>query len=67
MVCSDALKQKGYQIQQYVLEGIIVIENFKYRWNPYKEYLYLIDQQKNFRSQAESNLNLELTKFFKRI
>jgi hypothetical protein len=67
MICCDVMKQKKYNVQQYVLEGVTVIENFKYRWNPYKEYLYLINQQNDFRSQAESNLNLELTKFFENI
>jgi hypothetical protein len=61
------MKQKNHQIQQYVLEGMIVTENFKYRWNPYKNFLYLINHQNNFRSQAESNLNLELVKFSKKI
>jgi len=67
MICCNIMKQKGYQIQQYVLEGIIVTENFKYRWNLYKDFLYLINHQNNFRSQAESNLNLELVEFSKKI
>jgi hypothetical protein len=67
MICCNIMKQKNHQIQQYVLEGMIVTENFKYRWNPYKNFLYLINHQNNFRSQAESNLNLELVKFSKKI
>jgi hypothetical protein len=67
MICCDIMKQKGYNPQQYILEGITVIENFKYRWNPYKDYLYLIDKQDQFRKQAESNLNNELQNFINRI
>jgi hypothetical protein len=67
MVCCDILKQKQYGVKQYILEGITVIENFKYRWNPYKDFLYLIDKQDQFRKQAESNLNGELQNFINRI
>ena len=67
MICCGLMKQKGYNVQQYVLDGSIVIENFKYRWNPYKDYLYLIDKQVEFRKQAEDNLNLELQNFIDKI
>jgi hypothetical protein len=67
MICCDIMKQKGYNVQQYVLENSIVIENFKYRWNPYKNYLSLIDKQNEFRKQAEDNLNKELQEFIKKI
>jgi len=66
MICCDILKQKGHDVQQYVLENTAVIENFKYRWNPYKNYLYLINRQDEFRHQAESNLNLEIQNFINR-
>jgi hypothetical protein len=65
MICCDIMKQKGYNPQQYVLENSIVIENFKYRWNPYKDYLYLINRQDEFRTQAENNLNIEIQNFIK--
>jgi len=67
MICCNMLKQKGYGIQQYVLDGTTVIENFKYRWDPYKKYLYLINKQDEFRTQAEKNLNLELQNFINKI
>jgi hypothetical protein len=67
MICCDIMKQKGYNPQQYVLENSIVIENFKYRWNPYKDYLYLINKQDEFRTQAENNLNVEVQNFIKTI
>ena len=67
MICCDIMKQKGYNIQQYVLENSIVIENFKYRWNPYKNYLYLINKQDEYRTQAEANLSNEIKNFINKI
>jgi hypothetical protein len=67
MICCDIMKQKGYNIQQYILEETTIIENFKYRWNPYKSYLYLIDKQDEFRKQAENNLQIEIQNFINRI
>jgi hypothetical protein len=67
MLCCNIMKQKGYDIQQYVLEGMIVAENIKYRWNPYSNLLYLIDKQNEFKKQAENNLSKELTFFTNKI
>lgn len=67
MVCCDILKQKGYNVQQYVLENTIVIENFKYRWDPYKDFLYLINRQAEFRAKAEGNLQIEIQNFINKI
>ena len=67
MICCGILKQKGYDIQQYVLENTIVIENFKYRWNPYKDFLYSINKQDEFRKQAEDSMNKEITNFINKI
>jgi hypothetical protein len=67
MICCKMMKQKNYTVQQYVLTNTIVIENFKYRWNPYKNYLSLIDKQVEFRTQAENNLQLEIQNFINRI
>jgi hypothetical protein len=67
MICCNIMKQKKYPIQQYILTDTIVIENFKYRWNPYKNYLYLINKQDEFRKQAENNLNSEIQNFINKI
>jgi hypothetical protein len=67
MICCDIMKQKGYNIQQYVLENSIIIENFKYRWNPYKNFLYSINKQDEFRKQAELNIQNEIQNFINRI
>jgi hypothetical protein len=67
MICCDIMKQKEYNIQQYVLENAVVIENFKYRWNPYNDFLYLINKQDEYRLQAESNLHPEIQNFINKI
>jgi hypothetical protein len=67
MVCCDILKQKEYNVQQYVLENTVVIENFKYRGNPYKDFLYSINRQDEYRSQAEANFSNEIKNFINKI
>ena len=67
MTYCEILKQKGIKIQQYVLEGILVAENYKYRWNPYKNYLYLIDKRNEFKQQAQINFNKEITNIYNQL
>jgi hypothetical protein len=67
MICCDVMKSKNYDVAQYVLENNIVIENIKYRLEPYKKFLYLIDKQAEFRTQAENNLQLEINNFINKI
>jgi hypothetical protein len=67
MVCCNLMKQKNYPVQQYILTDTIVIENFKYRWDPYKNYLSLIDKQIEFRTQAEFNFPSEIQNFINKI
>ena len=67
MVCCNIMKEKEINVQQYVLEGTIIIENFKYRWDPYKDLLNLINKQDEFRKQSKSNLTLEIQNFINKI
>ena len=57
------MKQKGIAVNQYIVDGLVVIENFKYRKNYHKDFLYLIDNQKEYRARAEANLSNELDNF----
>ena len=66
MQCCNILKQKGIEVNQYVVDGLVVVENFKYRRNYHKDFLYLIDNQKEYRAQAEYNLGKELYNFSKK-
>jgi hypothetical protein len=67
MACCNMLRQKGTNIQQYVLEGTLVAENYKYRWSPYENYLYSIDKQTEFRQQAQINFSKEITNMYNRL
>lgn len=67
MKCCDIMKHRGINVNQYVLDGLVVIENFKYRKNIHKDFLYLIDRQTEFRQVAESSLHMELNNFNNRI
>jgi hypothetical protein len=63
MTACSILKQKGYNINQWVINGEIIIENNKFRFNPYQDYLVNIDRKKEFLEQAHLNFNLELQKY----
>lgn len=63
MHCCELMKQKGISVQQYVLENLIVAENYKFRDNPYEDYLQIIDRKSQYRNIAETNMGLELRKF----
>jgi hypothetical protein len=60
------LKNQGYSINQYNLINEVIIENNKFRFNPYQNYLVNIDKREEFKSQAHNNFNLELQKYIKR-
>lgn len=67
MICCDILKNKGYNIKQYILENLIVTENNKYKQNPYQKYLSCQNLQSEFRTIAEQNLRKEINNFINRI
>ncbi len=72
MYCCSIMKQKGYDVQQFILEEVVVTENVKYRWNSYSDFLSSNDEmsearRKDFRQKAESNLAKEIENFANRI
>ena len=77
MVASNAMKEKGYDINQYTLEGLVCIENNKYSlydYNPYKGLIKDIsfenkgrDFKKEYKEKSHKNFNLELNKFKQKI
>ena len=67
MICCDIMKSNGYDISQYVLKNSVVTENNKYRELTYKKYLSVIDNQSNYRTKAENNMNIELQNFYKKL
>jgi hypothetical protein len=63
MMCCDVMKQKQLNPQQYVVGNLVVVENYKYRNNPYTPYLKIIDKKDEYRIQAENNFQIELNNF----
>lgn len=63
MSACTILKQKQVNIKQYVLEGEIIIENNKFRFNPYKDYLTVIDYREKFLNNAQTAFNVEIQKY----
>lgn len=77
MMASNIMKEKGYQVKQYILEGVVCIENYShslYKFNPYKEFiddLSLGNKGKEFKhnqkQQAHQNFQKELINFQNKI
>jgi len=77
MIGANMMKQKGYDVTQYILEGTICIENNKYtlyNYNPYDKFL--ADKsfenkgrtfKQGLRKKSNENFELELNKFRDRI
>lgn len=63
MYCSQIMKQNGEKINQFVLENEVIVEDHKFRFNPYKDYLILIDKREEFKYIANSNFENEIIKF----
>ena len=77
MIAANMMKQKGYDVIQYILQGTICIENNKYtlyEYNPYDKFL--ADKsfenkgrtfKQKLREKSNENFQLELNKFQERI
>jgi hypothetical protein len=63
MYCLYMMRQKDIKVVQYILENEIIVEDHLYRFNPYKNYLTLIDKQEEFKRIAHENFQNELNKF----
>jgi hypothetical protein len=67
MYCCEIMKQKQLIPQQYVVNNLVVAENYKYRNSQYINYLDIINRKEEYRIQAESNLQSELINFNNKI
>lgn len=63
MYCSYMMQQKNQNVKQYVLQNAIIVEDHLYRFNPYKDFLTIIDKQEEFKKIAHENFQNELNKF----
>jgi hypothetical protein len=67
MYCCDIMKQKQLNPQQYVINNLVVAENYRYRNNPYVDYLNIINEKDKWVKQAESNFKSEVIKFYNKL
>jgi hypothetical protein len=68
MACSSILSKNGEFVNQYVLDGLIVGENYKNRPNQFiKSFLSVVDRKNEFKNIANSNWNTEINNFISRI
>lgn len=67
MYCCEIMKRKQLAPQQYVVNNLVIAENYKYRNNPYSPYLDSINKKDEYRTQAENNFQIELNKFNNKI
>jgi len=68
MECCNIMVSKKYDVKQYVVDGLVVDEDYKYRdENTYKYYLYNLDRKDKYRKQAENNFTKEVLKFYENI
>jgi len=63
MNCAYLMKQKGINVQQFILENEVVIEDHLFKFNPYKEYITSINRQEEFKKMAHENFSNEIIKF----
>jgi len=67
MCCCDIMKQKQLNPQQYVINNLVVAENYKYRNNPYVGYLDITNKKDKWVKQAENNFEPEVVKFYNKL
>ena len=56
MFAAQIMKLNNVNVEQYLMENIIVAENYLLRQNPYKNYITYFEDRNNFKSKAESAL-----------
>ena len=61
------MKQQGYNLNQYVLENMNVLENRWYRNYPYDKFLVQNSNKDKLRKNAEENWSQELEKLQNRL
>ena len=77
MFASNLMAEKQYDIKQYILEGLVCVENNKYTLYDYNPYENFIDDlsfknrgrefKQEYRENSQTNFNKELNKFANKI
>jgi hypothetical protein len=60
----DIMKQKQYDVQQYIIENLVVSENHRYRSNPYGDFIQTTNNRESFRDESEKYLHLEVNNLY---
>ena len=63
MTCCEYGKQKGFNASQYVLTNEVIIENNKFRYNHYEDYLSNINRKDEFMKIAQDNFTPSVNNF----
>lgn len=63
MYCAQIMKHSGKDVEQYIMNNIVVAENYLLRHNPYKHFIKYKEGRDDFKSVAESNLRKCLVEF----
>jgi hypothetical protein len=64
MVCGTIMNSKEKSISQFIMENLLVGENYRYKKNKtIKEYIIGKNRKDEFRKIAEDNWNIEINKF----
>ena len=65
--CSNILAQKGYNVKQYLIEDLIVMEDRVYRSEGMKPFIKLQDLQNDMRDNSHVYFQQEIEKFKNRV
>ncbi len=65
--CSKILKQKGVNVSQFILEGLVIGESYTHRPNQtIKNFITSKNRKQEFTQIAQNNFPIELNKFYER-
>jgi hypothetical protein len=67
MVCCIYGQQKGFNASQFVINNEVIIENNKFRYNPYKDYIVTINKKDEFMDIAKNNFNESVQEYLNKL
>ena len=67
MACCEHGKTKNFNASQYVLVNEVIIENNKFRYNYYKDYIHGINRKDEFMKIAHENFVPSVNNFLNNI
>lgn len=67
MMCCIYGKQKGFISSQYLIKNEVIIENNKFRFNPYKDYIVTINKKDEYMDIAKNNFNQSVYEFLNKL